>query len=226
LICLPHAGASATVFHQWPAALPDDVEVFGAQLPGRSYRLSEPPFTRMAPLVRAIEAEITPHLDVPFILFGHSMGALVAFELARLLRRGAAPVPRALIVTGRAAPQLHRPSDLHLLPQSAFLEMLHARYDMPRDQLDNEALMNLALPPLRSDFELLETWRYADDAPLDLPVSAVAGSQDTMVTRAELAAWALCTTGPFQMRQMPGSHHFLIDHRAAWLDVLGRLVRD
>lgn len=187
--------------------------------------MSERPFVRMAPLIEALTAAVVPHLDVDFILFGHSMGAIIAFELACGLRRAGAPSPRGLIVSGRRAPQLQEPSAIYRLPDAELREVLRTRYNMPRAQLDNDALMAFALPALRSDFELIETWRYCEEARLDAPLTAVAGRDDDTVTRSDLVAWGALTTQLFRTYQMPGHHHFLIDNRSEWLDVLAGLVR-
>jgi medium-chain acyl-[acyl-carrier-protein] hydrolase len=120
LFCFPYAGSGATVFRRWPASLPAGVEVCGVRLPGREGRLREPAFDRLAPLVEALAAALPPALDRPFAFFGHSMGALVAFELAHRLRRDGRPGPRHLFVSGRTAPQCHLDTCRHTLPEPQF----------------------------------------------------------------------------------------------------------
>lgn len=224
LFCFPHAGGAATLFHAWPAALPADVELFGAQLPGRSYRYAERPFVRMAPLLEALTPAIAPHLDVPYVLFGHSLGALVVFELTRRLRLFGAHLPAALIVSGRSAPHLPPPPPLHTMPDARFRDALCERYGMARDLASNEQIMSLALPALRADFELIETWRYVEEPPLPMPVTVAAGRDDRIVTEAGLEAWRTLTTGAFASHRLPGRHNYMIEERDAWLTLLAALV--
>ena len=135
LICLPHAGGGASSFHSLAALLPRDIEMLTVQLPGRESRLSEPPFRRMAPLIDALTDATVPLLgDKPYALFGHSMGALIAYELGRAFERERLPLPRTTIVSGRRAPSVpNTESPLHLLPDDQFVDALIARYDaIPR----------------------------------------------------------------------------------------------
>jgi surfactin synthase thioesterase subunit len=224
LFCFPHAGGAATMFHSWPAALAPDVELLGVQLPGRSYRYAERPFVRMRPLIAELAPVIAPLLDLPFVLFGHSLGALVVFELTRQLRLLGTRLPSALIVSGRSAPHLPLPRALHTLDDAQFRDALCERYDMARDLAGNQELMKIAMPALRADFEVIETWRYAEDAPFAMPLTVVAGRHDRAVSDAGLMAWRTHTTGPFACHRLPGRHNYMLDERDAWLTLLASLV--
>jgi medium-chain acyl-[acyl-carrier-protein] hydrolase len=186
------------------------VEVLPVQLPGREARFREPAFTRLAPLVEALAGALRPYLDRPFAFFGHSMGALVAFELARRLRRGTGLQPVCLFASGCGAPQARdTETPIHTLPAAEFREELRRLDGTPREVLDNEELMDLLLPTLRADFALCETYTYTAGPPLDCPLNALGGLGDDTVSRRELAAWREQTTGPFRLRMLPGNHFFL-----------------
>jgi medium-chain acyl-[acyl-carrier-protein] hydrolase len=178
----------------------------------------------MAPLVDALAPAIAPHLDVPFVLFGHSLGTLIVFELTRRLRLLGAGLPSALIMSGRSAPHLPLPPPLHTLDDGPFRDALCERYDMARDLANNKDLMEIAMPGLRADFELNETWRYVEEAPFPMPLTVIAGRDDRAVTDAGLAAWSAHTTGPFACHRVPGRHNYMLEERAAWLTLLPSLV--
>ncbi|HEX8500630.1 MAG TPA: alpha/beta fold hydrolase [Pyrinomonadaceae bacterium] len=214
LFCFPYAGGAAAVFRAWPAGLAPDVEVFPALLPGRGVRMSEPPLTRISSIVEHLAAEIRPHLDRPFALFGHSMGALVAFELARRLRAEAGVEPAHLFVSGCRAPHIPDPDPpVHDRADSEFIEHLRELNGTPAEALNHPQLMELMLPLLRADFEAVETYRYEAGAPLGCRVSVYGGLADTAVRREHLEAWREQTGGEFVLRMFDGDHFFI--HQAA-----------
>ncbi|MEM9494264.1 MAG: alpha/beta fold hydrolase, partial [Myxococcota bacterium] len=163
LFCFPYAGGSASIFHHWPKTLASGIEVYALNLPGRAYRMREKPFTRMPQLVEAVAAAIKPALDVPFVLFGHSLGALMAFEVARALRAHQLPQPAGLIVSARVGPQFG-PSEepIYSLPRNAFVSELQRRYGPTVDLFKNPEVLDLVLPALRSDFEVLDHYVYSE----------------------------------------------------------------
>ncbi len=210
LFCFPYAGGRASVFRTWPEGLPTTVEVCPVQLPGRGSRLREAPFTRLSPLVQAIAQALLPHLDKPFAFFGHCVGALVSFELARQLRRQYGLSPAHFFVSGCGTPQIPDPNPLiHALPDSAFLEELRRRNGTPQEILEDPEMMQLLLPILRADFLMYETYTYTSEAPLDCPISAFGGLQDHAVSRERLEAWREQTSASFSLRMLPGNHFFL-----------------
>lgn len=209
LCCLPHAGGGASLYRRWADLLPQDVEVCPVQLPGREGRFREPAFTRMPALTQALAQALRPCLDRPFAIFGHSMGALVGFEVARLLRRHYGLEPAHLFVSGHAAPQL--PPDhvaIHALPDEAFRQELRRLNGTPQAVLDHTELMETLLPTLRADFAVCETYAYEAEAPLGCPITAFGGLQDGRVSRSGLDAWRAQTSAAFHARMLPGDHFF------------------
>ena len=206
LFCFPHAGGGARL----PLAVPG-WETIAVRLPGRESRLAEAPFERMAPLVTALAEHIDSYLDRPFAFFGHSMGAAVAFELARELRRRSRPLPAMLIASGARAPQFRR----HHVPpaapsRQAFLEELRRLEGIPLEVLDDAALMRSLLPALEADAALYRNYIYAEAPPLPIPLRAYGGADDGNVRREHLDGWAEQTTESFVARLFPGGHFYLM----------------
>ena len=223
LFCFPYSGAGANVFFQWPNILPDSVEICAVQYPGRGMRLSEPPITRMDDLVNALAPLLRTYFDKPFALFGHSLGAVAAFELARKLRRDYGVLPAHLIVSGHSAPQIpDRRPPIHALPDEAFIAELRKLNGTPEEVLQNKELLGLLIPILRADFELSETYVYTPDAPLEMPLAAFGGLNDPFINRSELEAWSEHTNADFRLRMFPGDHFYLNTNRSLLLQALAR----
>ena len=225
LFCFPYAGGNASTFHSWAHKLPDEIEVCGVQLPGRGERIRQQAYTHISTLLPALIEGIQPSLDKPFVFFGHSMGALLSFELSRRLRELGAPLPLQMFLSGRAAPQLPDPEPpKHLLPEDEFISELSRLNGTPRQILEHRDLMQLVIPLLRADFAVCETYVYVDQPPFDCPFSVMGGVQDTQVTRDRLEAWRKQTTGPFSLRMFPGDHFFLTTSERLVLESLYRDV--
>lgn len=221
LFCLAHAGGGASAYRGWADALPADVEVCPVQLPGRENRLAEPAFDRLVPLVEALAQAIDPWLDLPFALFGHSNGALIGFELSRLLRARGRPGPRHLFASGRRAPDLPAETEpIHALPEAEFLAELEKLGGIPATLLEHRELLELLVPTLRADVTMHETYVFGEEAPLAFPITAYGGETDPRVSRAQLEAWGRHTAGPFVMRIFPGGHFYLQEDRATVLRTL------
>ena len=223
LFCLPYAGGGAYIYRDWVEHLPAKVEVCPIQLPGRGNRLREAPLTRMTPLVEAIAEAITPMLDKPFAIFGHSMGALIGFELARFLGREHAKAPSHLFVSGRSAPQI-RDADKRTydLPEPEFIEELRRLNGTPQEVLEHPELMQMMIPILRADFETIQTYEYQAGQPLDCPIVAMGGIQDPDVSRQDLDAWREQTEGPFTLRMFPGGHFLINTARPMLLQAIAK----
>lgn len=216
LFCFPYAGGGAPIFRQWSHHLPSTVEVCPIQLPGRGDRLLDPPYTRLLTLVEDIARDIQPYLDKPFAFFGHSMGALIGFELARQLRREAKVEPVHLFVSGRRAPQiLERNQPRCDLPESELLDELRNLNGTPKELLEHSELMLLMLPLLRADFEVSETYTYTADPPLNCSITAFGGITDLEVTCDHLEAWRDQTAARFTLHMFKGDHFFI--HQAEHL---------
>jgi medium-chain acyl-[acyl-carrier-protein] hydrolase len=223
LFCVPYAGGAAMIYRHWQERLPTYIDVCPVQLPGRGTRLHEPAFTNIKPLVKAAAEGLVPYMDKPFAFFGHSMGALIAFELSRLLRKEYGLAPLQLFVSGRSAPQLPlTESPFHNLPEDEFIEALRRLNGTPHEALEHDELMQFMLPMLRADFTVCETYAYSDDAPLDCPITAFGGVEDKEVPRERLESWVTQTSDSFLLRMFPGDHFFLNTARPTLLLVLAR----
>jgi medium-chain acyl-[acyl-carrier-protein] hydrolase len=209
LFCVPYAGGCPQVYHQWPDTLPSSIEVCSISLPGRRKRFAEPPFTRMKPAVQAILADLMPYLDKPFAIFGHSMGALIAYELASTLQRSRLATPGHLFVSGCYSAKMPNPRPLHTLPDADFKEAICLLDGMPTEVLNNAEIMDLITPTLRADFTLAETYCDTNGAKLNCPVTAFGGSDDPMTSPDEIELWRHTTNSSFSLHILPGNHFFL-----------------
>lgn len=225
LFSFPYAGAGASVYRAWPQALPPEVESCAVQPPGRENRLGERQHTNVVELAAAAAQGLRPYLDKPFAFFGHSLGALVCFELARRLRREQGLLPLYLFVSACRAPQRPDPHPaLHALPDARFIEAVRGRYAaIPAEVVGHAELLELLLPTLKADFEAFETYRHASDAPLDCPVSCFGGVEDRFATRDELSDWREQTESFFRIKLYPGGHFYL---QAVEAELLAELTAD
>jgi len=212
LFCFHYAGGSASLYQEWSQALPDDVEVCAVQLPGRGHRFVERPFNRLGHLVTALTDGLESQLDRPFALFGYSMGALVAFEFARELRRRQLSAPQHLFVAAQRAPQLAPPLN-HQLSGMADDELLAFLVDSGNIKMDSIAgggtFMRMMLPTLRADCEVAETYTHQVEEPLDCSISAYGGVQDPYVLEKHLQEWHAHTRHDFDLQMFEGKHFFL-----------------
>ncbi len=223
LFCFPYAGGGTAVFRQWPDELPGDVELCIPCLPGRDARVDEPPATAMAPLVAALAREMQPLLTLPYALFGHSMGAFIAFDLAHeLSAMGIGPAH--LFASAQRGPRVPYPAQpIFGLPDADFLAAVRERYQaMPEPVLRQPDLMAVLLRMLRGDFTLVEDYRYRATIRLTCPVTAFGGRDDPQIAGEQLEAWSLETSEAFDLRQLPGGHFFLNGARPELLAIIRR----
>lgn len=210
LFCFPYAGGAASIYQSWGGALPPQVEVCAIELPGHGRRLMEPAIAQLDTLIQHLKAAVQPWLDKPFLFFGHSLGALIAFELARSLQQHQQPTPKLLWVSAARAPHLRSPDPpMHQLPPADFVAELRRYSGTPDEVLANAELMDLLLPMLRADFELLETYRYENQAPLSCPIAAFWGEADAIVNSEEVKAWHIYTDQTFTLDKLTGDHFFI-----------------
>jgi surfactin synthase thioesterase subunit len=222
VFCFAHAGGGASAYRPWATDIAPDVEVCGVQLPGRESRWREPRFRSVSEVVPAIVRGLEPWLDRPFAMFGHSLGALLAFETAHALQEAGRRAPAHLFASAHRAPHRANPHPpMRHLADQAFIDEMCRRYGgVPKAVLESPELLALMLPCLRDDFTMFETYVHQGRAPLGCPITALGGDDDRFVTREELAGWSDHTAGAFAIQQMPGDHFYLQDRRAD----LARLV--
>jgi surfactin synthase thioesterase subunit len=209
LFCFPHAGGGLSMFQSWPARLPTFLDVCSVALAGRDTRIREAPVTAIPALVAEVLAAIAPALDLPFAFFGHSMGAIVAFELARALRRRGAPRPSLLAIAAHTAPNFEHRNPIRDLPDASFVAELQRLAGDADDALHDPELVELFLPVLRADVTLCETYRWTEEPPLECPMVAFGGCDDPEVTPGDLAEWRFHTTGSFKIEILAGGHFFV-----------------
>jgi surfactin synthase thioesterase subunit len=217
LVCFPHAGGSASYFFPVSRALAPRADVLGVQYPGRQDRRHEPCVGDLIELAEMIVPQLEPWLDRPVTFFGHSLGASLAFEVARRLPGADL---RALFVSGRGAPTRPRDEGMHLVDDHRLVADLARMSGTDAAVLRDEEILRTVLPALRADYRAAETYRYQPGPPLTCPVTALIGDRDDQVTEPEARAWSDRTTGPFDLRVFPGGHFYLNEHAAAVIDVL------
>ena len=226
IFCFPYAGGGAGVFRPWHGAFGPDIETVAVRAPGRENRLTEPAISQMAPLVDAVTRELRPLTDCPFVLFGHSLGSLVALETAhRLSDEGAAP--ELLMPAGRRAPHLPlAQAVMHDRPDEELMAELRRMGGTPEELLADNALMSLLLPMIRADFEVFETYEPpAGRSPLPCGITAFGGVRDADVDRSHLEAWRGYGNGAFDLHMFPGGHFFLQEGDARALrSTVGRIL--
>lgn len=210
LFCFPYAGGNAALFRTWRNNLPATVEVCPVHLPGRGPRLSEPPFRRLTSMVEALIPALRPHMDQPFAFFGHSMGALVAFETARRIRDTYDLEPVHLFISGSNPPQTPRcRRATYDLPDEQFVKELQRLNGTPQAVLEHSELLQFMMSVLRADFEVVETYSYVSGPPLSCGISVFGGLGDGETSRERLTPWREHTTGSFSLSMLPGDHFFL-----------------
>lgn len=226
LFCFPHAGGSAQVFRGWQQYLSPEINLCLAHLPGKGPRIRERPFTDIKKLVAALADAIVPHIQDAFAFWGHSMGALVSFELARELQRRNQRGPLALVVSGRGSPQNRdpRPSSFRL-PDAELLSRLRGLKGTPEELLNSPESKALFLPIIRADFELVETYRFEPARLLECPIFAYNGLEDAAVSPESVRGWKDHTTmsSSCKVRMFPGNHFFIFNRIA---DMAPSLRRD
>lgn len=214
LICLPYAGGGASAYRGWSDLLPREVELHAVQLPGREWRIKEPVLNRIEPIVDSLISEMIQLFDRPFALFGHSMGALLGFEVARGLRRLDKPAPSRLFVSGYPAPQIPRrtPPTTQTEGAASLKDMLEGMQGTPKEVLENEEMLELILPAIKGDLEVCRNYRYLPEHPLDCPITAFGGLADDLAKQEGLEKWGVQTRADFKLRMLPGSHFFVHQH--------------
>ncbi|MDX3538892.1 alpha/beta fold hydrolase [Streptomyces sp. MB09-01] len=215
LFCFPHAGGSASYYFPVSRALSPDADVLAVQYPGRQDRRHERCVDDLHELADRVVAELRPWCDRPVALFGHSLGASLAFEVARRMEAAGDPAPVALFASGRRAPSRPRENQLvHLAPDEQLLARIKGMNGTDPAVLADDELLRSVLPAIRGDYKAAETYRYRPGPALTSPVTVLTGDSDPEVTAEEAAAWADHTVGPFALHRFPGGHFYLNEHVA------------
>ncbi len=222
LFCFCYAGGSAVSFMPWQAAIDPSIEICAIQLPGRGARMAEQPYASIPDLVKTLAPEIAQRSDLPFAFFGHSLGGLLAFEVARYCKLNYMAMPQHLFVSACNAPQ-HRnpPEGLHLLADDAFIEKLGSYNGSPPEVLRHRELMEVMLPSIRADFALVDGYRYRSNVPLTMPITVLAGKRDTHISPEQIAGWRKETNSTCCIRWFEGDHFFIHSDREAVLECIG-----
>lgn len=221
LVCLPHAGGSASFFLPVSVALSPGVDVVAIQYPGRQDRRTEPPIDDMAVLADRIHDILRRQPELPTILFGHSMGAVIGFEVTRRLEAdGHAPI--RLFASGRRGPSTYRNETVHLRDDAGILAEVRKMSGTASSLLGDDELMRAVLPALRADYKATETYVCPEDVTVDSPITALVGDNDPKTTVDEARAWARQTAGAFDLHVFSGGHFFLTDHADEIIKIIKR----
>lgn len=222
LFCFPNAGGSAALYHPWIGAFGSTIDICPIEYAGRGTRSAEAYHHALQSLVQSLHNDLAPYLTRPFAFFGHSMGALVAYELASAIRLSNKQQPQHLFVSAhRGADLLRRIDDSYILDDAALTERIRELGGTPQEALENNELMALVLPTIRADFGICDTYTYAKSPPLTCPITALGGWKDPWVDEDELAAWERHTSAEFTLRLFQGNHFYLQTQQRPLLHHIG-----
>lgn len=213
LVCFPHAGGSASFYFPMSRALHARAQVMAVQYPGRQDRHAEEPVSDIRALADRVAEALGDQPADRLILFGHSMGAVVAFEVAMRMERGPGGAPAMLIVSGRRAPSRSRDDRVHLRDDTGLIAELKELSGPNASLLGNEEVLRMVLPTVRNDYRAIETHAYQPGAKISCAITAFIGDNDPRVSLDEARAWSEHTTGPFDLRIFRGGHFYLVDQQ-------------
>lgn len=225
LFCFPYGGGGATFFYPWAFKLSSLAELVAIQLPGHETRFDEPLLYDKEEIINELLKAFINYNDKPYIFFGHSLGALISFELIKALRKAEYFSPSHLIVSGRRAPHISsRMLPIHHLPDKEFLEKI-LRYDgLTQEMLGNEDLMKLILPVLRADFKVSETYKYVPDLPFDFDITAMGGTGDLTTFEEDIKEWESHTSRRFKYFSYSGNHFFIKPNEEIILSRINKII--
>jgi medium-chain acyl-[acyl-carrier-protein] hydrolase len=226
LFCFPFAGGGTLAYRSWASALAPAFEVYALQLPGREHRFNEQPFDQLLLLVRELVDTVSLPLNKPFAFFGHSLGALISFELARHLLEKKLAAPAHLFVSAWRAPHLlHSDPVLHQMPEPKFIEELKRFDGTPEPVLRAPDLMKIFLPILRADFKMFETYSFQAKDPIACPITAFGGMHDSWAPSRDLVDWKRHTSKKFRLKMFPGGHFYIHQRQQELFDEIAGDLR-
>jgi medium-chain acyl-[acyl-carrier-protein] hydrolase len=226
LFCFPYAGGGALAYRSWIEAVPREIEIFPVQLPGRENRFNEKPYTKLQPLMHKLLSAIRPYLDSPFAFFGHSLGAVLSFQLAQKMNVEGLDLPLHIFVSSRRAPHLPDLNPpLHNLPKSELIDMLKSFGGVPDMILNDPEVLDFFLPTLRADLYLSENCPIENGNPINCPITAFGGLQDPFTSIRELEAWRQSTCREFRLKTFPGGHFYIREFTKELLEEISHTLR-
>ncbi|WP_285423658.1 alpha/beta fold hydrolase [Pseudomonas sp. efr-133-TYG-103a] len=221
LICFPRAGGDPEQFRDWSNSLADHIELVTLRLPGHGSRRKETPYDQWAPLIEDTFLALKPYLNEPHAFYGQSFGARVAYEMARLAQAQYPNMTRHLFIAGCRSPDSQQPSPyLHTLPKDDFIQALIKLGLLPQTTLQDKRLMALFEPVVRNDLKLAELWSRCPDEDLDIPLTALYGSDDNIDTAASMMNWRSFTRREFELIELPGTNDFFKSQRNRLLHII------
>ena len=225
LFCFHYGGGSASAYREWAKDLADHVELIAIQLPGRENRFNEPLLNNVSDIVDRLCLHFNGYLDKSFIFFGHSIGALIAFEFVRALRRKGIQPPKHLIVSSTKAPQVPlKRALIHNLPDLKLIEEIRKYKGIPSTILEDKELMAIFLPIIRADFCISETHKYTSEEPLTCPITALGGLSDDTFDSQDLLKWQEQTSASFEYDLLPGDHFFIKSSYQEVINIVNKIL--
>ena len=227
LFCFPHGGGGPQSYKNWAEKLPETIEVFSLNFPGRGSRRREPAIHDMEKLAESITEAVSSYIDKPFAFFGHSVGALVAYETAGKMKEKGLPSPVRLLVSAHKVPHESRETDpMYNLSDEELVEKIIELGLVPEETLENRELVDFILPPLKADFEVSETYSFKGRDPLETSITALGGKKDPLLTPEDLKNWDSYTKGNFTWKVFDGDHFYTESHTKILLDEISRLLAE
>ena len=226
LFCFPYAGSGISVYHSWYEKLSAEIELCMVKLPGRETRFNEAPYRRLPELIKKLSPAISIFFDKPFMFFGHSLGAHICFYLTRYLKENSQPHPEHIFISAARAPHLPElPHSLNYeMDEEAFIDKLKEFGGMVDEVLQNRELLDLVLPVLRADIEMLNTMKYTKGTPLECSITSIYGELDERANREDSEAWKKHTSKAFNLEKTEGKHLFINTHQDQVIDIINRVA--
>ena len=227
IFCFPYAGGDSREYYSWNKYLPEEIDLCPIQLPGRGTRFHEPLRDDLNDIIEELSYELTPMINSRFVFFGHSMGSMIAYELAANLYNNFNVLPLHLFVSGARAPHIpRRRKPIFNLPDDEFISELEKYDGTPKEIIENNEVMELVLPILRNDFKLVETYKHVNKIKLNCPLTAIGGIDDNEVTHEDISAWNEYTHHQFSLHKLPGGHFFIKQSQKMLLQLLSKKLYD